>query len=56
MLKNFFKLLLSTVVYTVVFVLANIFMPYSQKFRDLGVPDNSFGLLFMFITPDIDEN
>lgn len=51
MLKKIFKLSLSTVVYTVVFVLANILLPYSQKFRDLGVPDNSFGLLCMFITP-----
>jgi len=34
-----------------VFVLANAFIPFSQGFRDLGVPDNPHGLLFMFITP-----
>jgi len=51
MLKTFFKFSLSTVVYTVVFVLANVLMPFSQGFRDLGVPNNPYGLLFMFVTP-----
>ena len=50
-LKTFFKLSLSTVVYTIVFILANAFIPFSQGFRDLGVPNNPYGLLFAFITP-----
>jgi len=50
-LKTFFKLSLSTVVYTVVFIVASAILPYSQGFKDLGVPDNPYGLLFMFITP-----
>lgn len=51
MLKTFFKLLLSTVIYTVVFILANAIAPFSQGVRELGTSGSPWGLLLMFITP-----
>ncbi len=50
MLKTFFKLLLSVIVYTVVFVLANALLPFSSDFKELGASGQSpLSLLFLMI-------
>ena len=49
MVKTFFKLLLSVIVYTVVFMIANAFMPFSQGFRELNASGNPMSLLFLLI-------
>ena len=49
MVKTFFNLLLSAIVYTVVFMIANAVMPFSQGFRELGASGNPMGLLFLLI-------
>ena len=50
MIKTFFKLVLATVLYTVLFMLANALMPFSQEFKEMGVSGNPMGLLFMLIS------
>jgi len=48
MMKTFLKLLLSVIVYTVVFTIASAVMPYSQGFKELSASgDNSMSLFFL---------
>jgi len=49
MLKTFFKLLLSTIVYTIIYILANVGMPYSQGLKDLGSSDDPLGMVYLLI-------
>ena len=49
MLKIFFKLMLCVIVYAAAFMAANALMPFSRGFRELGVSENSMGMLFMLI-------
>ncbi|GHU70592.1 hypothetical protein FACS189450_05270 [Spirochaetia bacterium] len=49
MIKTIIKLILCTVIYAIVFVMANALMPYSQDFKELGASGNSADLLFMLI-------
>jgi len=49
-IKTFFKLVLATVLYTVLFMLANALMPFSQEFKEMGASGNPMGLLFMLIS------
>ena len=46
-MKVFIGLLLATIVYTVALILTNIFVPYSQGFRDLGATSDPASLLFI---------
>jgi len=50
MLKIFLKISVSVIVYTVVFILANVLLPFSQRFRELGSSENPMGSLFMLIS------
>ena len=50
MIKTFFKLVLATVLYTVLFMLANALMPFSQEFKEMGASGNPMGLLYMLIS------
>jgi hypothetical protein len=50
MAKTFLKLLLSVVVYSVVFMLANALLPFSQGFRELGANGDPTALIFMLIS------
>jgi len=50
MTKTFFKLLLATVLFTILSILANALLPFSQGFKELGSSGNPFALLFLFIT------
>jgi hypothetical protein len=48
--KTFFKLLVATVLYTVLFIVANALLPFSQAFKELGASGNPMSLLFLFIS------
>jgi hypothetical protein len=50
-IKTFFKLLLCVVVYTIVFLIVNILMPFSPEFKELGATGtaNPKGLLFITV-------
>ena len=50
MVKTFFKLVLATILYTVLFVLANALLPFSQGFKEAGSSGNPMGLLFIFVS------
>jgi len=50
MTKTFFKLLLATVLFSILFVIVNALLPFSQEFKELGSSGNPFALLFLFIT------
>ena len=50
MVKTFFKLLLATVLYTLLFLLANAILPFSQEFKDLGSFGNPMALLLIFFS------
>ena len=50
MIKTFFKLTLATVLYTVLFMLANAIVPFSQEFKEMGASGNPMALLFMLIS------
>ena len=49
MVKTFFKLFLCTIIYLIVFVLANALMPFSQSLKDLGQSDDPLGMLYLLI-------
>ncbi|MCL2347635.1 MAG: hypothetical protein FWC50_05165 [Planctomycetaceae bacterium] len=49
MLKTFAKLLLSTIVYAIVYILANVVMPYSQGLKELGTSDDHKGMFYLLI-------
>ena len=48
MVKTFFKLLLAIIVYTIVFILANAIMPFSQGFKELGLSSSGDPMAFVF--------
>lgn len=50
MIKTFFKLTLVTVVYTILFVVANALFPFSQGFKELGSAGDPLSLLFILIS------
>ncbi|GBU27800.1 hypothetical protein R84B8_01341 [Treponema sp. R8-4-B8] len=50
MIKTFFKLLLATVLFSVLFTVANALMPFSQGFKELGSSENPLALLFLLIS------
>jgi hypothetical protein len=50
MVKAFFKLLLATVLYTVLFILANALLPFSQGFKELGASADPMGLVFILVS------
>ena len=50
MIKTFFKLFLATVLYTILFMVANALLPFSHEFRDLGSSGNPMDLLFFLIS------
>jgi len=50
MTKTFFKLLLATVLFTILSVLANALLPFSQGFKELGSSGNPMALLFLLIS------
>jgi len=47
MIKTFLKLVLSTIVYTVVFTIANAVMPFSRGFKELSASGNPMSLFFL---------
>ena len=49
MMKTFFKFLLSTIVYTIVYIMANVVMPYSQGLKELGTSDDPDGMVYLLI-------
>jgi len=49
-IKTFFKLTLATVLYTVLFMLVNALMPFSQEFKEMGASGNPAALLFLLIS------
>ncbi|MDR0878252.1 MAG: hypothetical protein LBN21_09375 [Treponema sp.] len=49
MVKTILKLLLSIGIYSLVFVLANAILPFSQGFRELGSSENPLSFLFLLI-------
>jgi len=49
MIKTFLKLLLATIVYTVVFTIGNAILPYSQGFKELGASGNPMSLFFLLV-------
>ena len=50
MIKTIFKLSLATVTYTLLFMVANAFLPFSQEFKDLGSSGEPMALLFFLIS------
>jgi len=50
MIKTFFKLLLATVLFTILFTVANALLPFSQGFKELGSSRDPIALLFLFIS------
>jgi hypothetical protein len=50
MVKTFFKLALATMLYTILFVLANALLPFSQGFKELGASSDPTALLFILIS------
>ena len=50
MLKTFLKLSISVVVYTIVFILANTIVPFSQGVRELATSDDPLSLVFLLMT------
>ena len=49
MIKTLLKLLLSAIVYTIVFSAANALLPFSQGFKELNVSENPLNLLFLLL-------
>ena len=49
MIKTILKLMLSTIVYTIVFVIANAILPFSPGFRELGASEDPTGMLFILL-------
>jgi hypothetical protein len=49
MVKTFFKILLSTVLFLVLLIVANALLPYSQEFKELGSSGDPTAILFLFI-------
>jgi len=50
MTKTFLKLLLATMLFSILFIIANALLPFSQEFKELGSVGSPFALLFLFIT------
>jgi len=48
--KTFFKLLLATVLFSVLFMAANALLPFSQEFKELGSSGDPMALLFLLIS------
>jgi hypothetical protein len=49
-IKTLFKLILCIIVYAIVFIVANAFMPFSQGFKELAASGNSSGILFILVS------
>jgi len=50
MIKTFLKLLLATVVYSVLFIVANAVLPFSQGFKELGSSGDPASFLYLLIS------
>ena len=50
MIKIFLKLLLATVLYSVLFIAANAVLPFSQEFKELGSSGDPNSFLFLLIS------
>ena len=50
MIKIFFKLLLATVLYSVLFILANAILPFSKEFKELGSSGDPNSFIYLFIS------
>jgi hypothetical protein len=50
MVKTIFKFLLATVLYAILFMLANTLLPFSQGFRELGSSGDPMALLFLLVS------
>ena len=50
MIKTFFKLLLATVLFTILFIVVNALLPFSQGFKELGSSGDPIVLLFFLIS------
>ena len=50
MVKTIIKFLLATVIYTVLFMLANTLLPFSQGFKELSSSGDPMALLFLLIS------
>jgi hypothetical protein len=48
-IKVLFKLILCSIVYAIVFIMANALMPFSQGFKELAASENSSGILFILL-------
>ena len=48
--KTFFKLLLATVLFSVLFMAANALLPFSQEFKELGSSGDPMALVFFLIS------
>jgi hypothetical protein len=50
MVKTFFKLFLSAILFSVLFIAANALLPFSRGFKELGSSGNPLALLFLLIS------
>jgi hypothetical protein len=50
MAKTFFKLLVLTVLYAVLYIIVNALLPFSKEFKELSASGNPMSLLFMLIS------
>jgi hypothetical protein len=50
MVKSTLILLLTAIIYTILFLVASALLPYSQRFRELNSSEHPMALLFMFVS------
>jgi len=49
MIKTILKLILCIIVYAIVFIMANVLMPFSQSFKELAGSGSTLGVLYILI-------
>ena len=49
MIKTVLKVLLAIIIYTIVFILANVLMPFSPGFKEMGASSDPMGIIFILV-------